>query len=336
MFSCSGKNISKLLAIVLLIGWQSCAVAQDSKTEAAKSYHVEFIRSICTNNDTIKKINKEKIVDFILGKKKTFLQKPVSVALFNETNTVILDQGNKNVLLAKSEDGKIDFLESEKTILPSPIGICCFTEGNYLITDSYLNKIYKASEKDKSIEIFNISHVLEQPTGIAYIEKKNEIWVSETKAHRIAILDKDGNLIRTIGTRGDANGEFNFPTYIWADSNDKVYVVDAMNFRIQIFNLNGEFISSFGEIGDATGTFARPKGLAVDSKGHIFVADALFNAIQVFDQKGNFLYTFGKQGSGTEAFWMPCGIFIDRNDIIYVSDTYNSRIQVFKLVENED
>ncbi|MFC2116805.1 6-bladed beta-propeller, partial [Bacteroidota bacterium] len=215
--------------------------------------------------------------------------------------------------------------------MPSIVGSCFMSDNKILFTDSKLNKIFQFVPGTRNLQKLNDSLRLEQPTGIAYSIPNNEIWVVETKAHRIAILNEKGELIRTIGGRGNAPGKFNFPTYLWIDKTGMVYVVDAMNFRIQIFDRAGEYISSFGEIGDASGYFSRPKGIASDSYGNIYVADALFHVVQVFDRMGKLLYFLGSQGQEKEQFWLPTGIYIDDRNFIYIADSYNSRVQIFQL-----
>jgi len=283
---------------------------------------------------TSERTTKDKIVDFIMGKKeKVVLSKPVAIMATNPEDFWILDQGNGVLFKIRNELGEMPHIRNNKfKTFNSLVGICAFGENKLLFTDSYLNKIFVFTEGDKVLKTLNDTLELDQPTGIAYSPLNHQIWVIETKSHRIAILDENGRLIKRIGSRGTAPGEFNFPTSIWLDKTGKAFIVDALNFRIQIFSKDGEFISIFGKAGDATGYFARPKGIATDSFGNIYVADALFNAVQIFDQTGNFLFTFGVQGREKGEFWMPAGVYIDDKDFIYVADCYNFRVQVFQRV----
>jgi len=262
--------------------------------------------------------------------------KPVNILAYDLGSFWILDQGNG--LVYRNSGGTLSLpraLRRKKPDLSSLVGITAAWNDNLLFTDSRENKVFRLTPEGRELEVFNKGVTLNQPTGIAYSPVTEEIWVCETASHRIAVLNRRGELVRHIGSRGSSEGEFNFPTFIWIDASGMAYVVDAMNFRIQIFNSAGKYISSFGEHGNATGYFARPKGVAVDSQGNIYVADALFNAVQIFDREGNFLYYFGSQGRGREQFWMPSGIFIDSDDHIYVADSYNARIQIFQLKKGD-
>ncbi len=280
-----------------------------------------------------KKEVKEQIKDFIIGKKKQDLVRPVSMIETAPNTYWILDQESHNVFQVVNNLSSVPrFLEKKSELFSSLVGICKFRENEILFTDSYSNKLFVVNPDKKECKILNDSLKLSKLTGIAYSSVTKEIWAIETGEHRIVVLNEKGKVLRYIGKRGREKGEFNFPTHIWIDKTGKAYVVDAMNFRVQVFNKEGEVISVFGSNGDATGYLASPKGIATDSYGHIYLADALSQVIQVFDIYGNFLYRFGSQGQGEGQFWMPSGLYIDENDKIIVADSYNSRIQVFQLI----
>lgn len=283
-----------------------------------------------------KKEIKQQIKDILIGKKKQELSKPVSILAYNQNLFWILDQENNAIFKVINEAGKIPhFIEKKKNNFSSLVGICNFHNNEILFTDSYSNKIFLINSEKKECTILNDSLKLDKPTGIAYSPDKKEIWVVETGAHRIIVLNEKGEIIKKIGSRGTARGEFNFPTHIWIDKKENVYVVDAMNFRVQVFNKDGEIISVFGSNGNSPGYFSSLKGIATDSYGHIYISDALFNVVQIFDINGNFLYTFGSQGHEDGQFWMPSGIYIDSDNKIYVADSYNSRIQIFQLINGD-
>lgn len=277
-----------------------------------------------------------KMVKMMVGEPKQYqLIHPISIVANNESDFSILDQGSQVIFNIKNEkDDVLRCFKRKENDYASMAGICRLPTGELLFTDSKKNKIYKVSQDGKHLKFFNDSLKLQQPTGIAYSSTTHEIWVIETAAHRIAILNDSGKLKRTFGERGNDEGQFNYPISICIDKKGNAYVVDAMNFRVEIFDAAGNYQSSFGQAGDMSGNMARPKGIAVDTFGNIYVVDALFNAVQLFDKKGNLLYSFGRQGRGAEEFWMPSGIFIDDKNYIYVADTYNSRIQVFQLIND--
>ncbi|MCH7873175.1 MAG: hypothetical protein IID33_15885, partial [Planctomycetes bacterium] len=54
--------------------------------------------------------------------------------------------------------------------------------------------------------------LLDRPTGIAWLAAAGELWVLDTAVHACLVFDIDGTLLRSIGRRGGAAGEFNSPT----------------------------------------------------------------------------------------------------------------------------
>ncbi|MDH5604859.1 MAG: 6-bladed beta-propeller [Cyclobacteriaceae bacterium] len=260
------------------------------------------------------------------------LSKPVAVLGISPGNYWALDQGHETIVRVEDHEAKaLPFVLKKNGRLPYLIDICQLSGNQMLFSESSENVVYLLSPEKKEIVPFNKDTLLSQPTGVAFSKINNEVWVVETKKHRVAVFDMEGKFLRAIGVRGTGPGEFNFPTYIWIDALGNAYIVDAMNFRIQILDKKGKLMSMFGNAGNESGYFSRPKGIAVDSKGHIYVVDGLFHNVQIFDKEGNFLYYFGQQGREDGNFWMPSGIHIDENDFIYIADSYNFRIQVFKL-----
>jgi len=325
-----------LISVVLLFALQN-SQAQDSTYVDLLDFNatnsVNWVNQIPSLKGETKKSNKGWFKRLLLGKSDiTTLQKPVGMIGFDHADCIIFDQGNGTIFIA--EDNKLEipkFLRKDETYYPSLVGACMLPDQRILFTDSKLNKIFSFSADRKQVTELNSTLELTQPTGIAFNNSTNQVWVVETGLHRITILDPFGNFYKTIGTRGTGKAEFNFPTSIWIDKNGLAYVVDALNYRIQIFDAEGHFISMFGENGNGTGYLASPKGIATDSHGNIYIVDALFHGVQIFDAQGNYLYQFGTQGSDPREFWMPSGIYIDAKDHIYVADSYNSRIQVFEL-----
>jgi hypothetical protein len=305
----------------------------NSITKSTDSPRVEWVNTWPSDSYKHRSRNvKDQINSILFGIKTPLLSNPVSIVADNPNEFWVLDQGNKLLFEVKEGVGDIPHSVFKTDFdLSSLVGICAGSNSSILFTDSKAQKIYKISPGQKKLQILNDTLVLHQPTGIAYSPERKEIYVVETKAHRITVLNENGELIRRIGSRGNSPGMFNYPTHICIDSKGHLYITDAMNFRIQVLNSNGEVLSVFGQAGDSTGHFASPKGIATDSFGNIYVVDALFHVVQVFDIKGVFLYKFGNQGHGNAEFWMPTGIFIDKNDNIYVADSYNSRVQMFQL-----
>lgn len=177
---------------------------------------------------------------------------------------------------------------------------------------------------------FEIGFPLERPSGL--VLAGDQLIVSDAKVHALFFFTLDGELIRQVGTRGNGEAAFNFPTHLAAGP-DRLYVADAMNFRIQVLDASGRPLARFGQMGQGSGQFSRPKGVATDGEGRVYVVDALFDNVQIFDRDEQFLMHWGEPGSAPGQFWLPGGIAIDPHGVVYVADAYNQRIQMFRILE---
>ena len=140
------------------------------------------------------------------------------------------------------------------------------------------------------------------PLGVS-VDIKSNIFVADAGNHRIqkfqlARLCREGQtqitlgvcFIKSWGTKGTDNGQFNHPNGISVDSKGNVFVADLLNYRIQKFTNNGDFIKSWGKPGTGNGEFNAPTDVDVDpNTGYVFVADVNNNRIQKFDNNGMFI-----------------------------------------------
>lgn len=270
---------------------------------------------------------------FFLGPKQAHMIRPYGVCTDQQDRLFVADSGGGRVhVFDMKKQSYMSIAEDDETRLQAPIGLS-YVEPKLYVTDSGQGAVLSYDFELKRLERWT-SVPLQRPTGIAFNPTAGRFYVSDTAAHEVIVLDREGRELFRFGSRGAETGQFNFPTDLWVDDSGRVYVTDALNARIQIFTDAGDYLYQFGRAGDTPGSFAKPKGLAVDRHGHIFISDALFDAVQIFGQSGRLLLSFGDNGTGPGQFWMPSGIFIDRHSRIYVTDTYNHRIQVFKELDD--
>ena len=147
---------------------------------------------------------------------------------------------------------------------------------------------------------------------------------------RVVILNKEGELIKSFGSRGSKDGQFNDPYGVDVDEEGRIIVVDTFNHRIQVFDNDGSFLHSFGSKGSSEGQFNAPSSVGVDRDGNIVICDSWNHRIQVMDIEGNFIRCFGTEGSGDSQFDSPEGVDVDGEGRIVVCDRKNGRVSVFE------
>lgn len=270
---------------------------------------------------------RQRIRDALGGRDEQSFVRPYSISLDSGT-MVIADPGAGRVHVFDRKTHlyrQVDRAGDDP--FSSPVGVA-LGGGRIFVSDSALNDVFIF---DDDLGLTGRIEGLDRPTMMAWNEGRAELYVAETNAHRIVVFDAKGDRLRTIGGRGEAPGQFNYPTHL-AVSNGNLYVNDTMNFRLQVLSPDGSVVAVFGEHGDQEGYFGQAKGVGVDSQGHVYVAESVGSRVQIFDLAGQYLMGFGRYGRMPGEFVLPAGIAVSE-DRIYVCDSHNGRIQVFEYVQ---
>jgi DNA-binding beta-propeller fold protein YncE len=302
---------------------------------ASDNSRVAWVKSIAGPADLgIGKGFWRRMLEAVSGEEDSAIVRPYGVLRTAAGQIYLADPGSGLVHCLDIVKGTYSIIANrDGSPLRSPIGLTEDDAGRLYITDSVAGMVYRFDPKDGTLKPW-LSKVLERPTGIAFHPLSRLLYVADTMASQIVVLDQDGVELRRMGSRGEGILSFNHPTDLAIDARGQIYVTDSLNFRITVLTPEGQVVRQFGSPGDSQGNFSRPKGIAVDSAGNIYVSDSLRDAVQVFDREDALQLVFGRNGIGPGQFWLPSGIFIDRLDQIYVTDTYNRRIQVFRRLTN--
>jgi len=295
---------------------------------------IRFVRSIRSSRDVgINNSWFKKMIRSISGEDESEEQMVRPYGVYSDGDRLyVADPGLSLVHFFDFSERRYMQIRSAKDwALESPVGVAVDGDGQIFITDSVLRRVFTFNKYGQYIGDIGSSDLFERPTGIAL--HNDQIYVVDTQGHCVKVFSHDGGqLLFQFGKNGLKDGEFHYPTHIFASVDGHLYITDSLNFRVQIFDCDGNFLSVFGRLGDAVGDFSKPKGIATDSDGNIYVADSQFDNVQIFDQSGRLLLIFGGSGSQKGRMSLPAGVFIDRNDRIYVADSYNRRIQVFQYL----
>ena len=170
-------------------------------------------------------------------------------------------------------------------------------------------------------DVFNYP-LFDRPSDVAF-GKDGEIYVSDGYGNsRIMKFDREGNFIKTWGSKGTAPGEFNLPHSIVIDAAGRVYVCDRTNRRVQIFDSEGNFIEEWTHVG-------APYGLCISKENFIFMADGINNRILKLTLEGKILGAFGQPGKEAGQFGLAHDIAVGPGNEIYVAEILNWRVQKF-------
>ncbi len=336
------KRATYLMLILLLIS--GCATTTHKKEDIwswplpPEKPRLKYIKSFSGKDDVVQSKFKS-LKDVVAGKGfAEQLKKPIGVAVDSRGRVFVADLGVQCVVIFNEtpQEGEkaFDFLgKKAKGHLVKPLGITIDQNDNIYVSESVHRKVYSYNPDFSFRYSFGLDTTFKRPSGVAFDNINNRLYVVDTKAHDIKVFNDKGVLIHIFGSQGNKDGEFNYPTNVAVDNDGKIYIIDTMNTRVQIFDQNYNFVMKYGSADNVPGSFARPKGVALDSDNNVYVVDSAFDNVQIFNQQGQLLLFFGSAGRGVGEFDMPAGIFIDKTDKIYIIDQLNCRVQIFQYLK---
>jgi DNA-binding beta-propeller fold protein YncE len=343
----SGFSVYSILVLVflLLAGCGSQEVKEEKQVFAyppppdkARFYYEGTLRS----SFDIKLISAtDKLRLFATGSLGTsqFLAKPWGVAV-HHGRVYVTDTVRRAVVMFNVPGRQFKIFGTEGLgALRKPIGIATSPDGEVYVADNTARTVVVFDKDGNYLRDIGNRTIFRRPSGVAVSPDGSKVYVIdtggiETQEHHLFILDAHtGALIRTVGTRGNKEGEFNLPLQVATSKKDgTVYVTDAGNFRVEAFMPNGDFKMAFGQVGRRSGDFARPKGIATDKKGNIYVVDAAYGNFQIFDDKARLLMFIGQRGNQNNPghYMLPAGIAVDGDGRVYVVDQFFRKVDVFR------
>lgn len=190
------------------------------------------------------------------------------------------------------------------------------TRGEQAFFEFDENGAYVRSFGDK---MFTRSHGLR-------IDRDGNLWATDVGAHTVMKLNPKGEVLLTLGTKGEAgewnetagSRKLNQPNDVAIAANGDVFIAQGHtpgargDARVLKFDKDGRFIKSWGGKGKEPGQFEVAHGLAFDAKGLLWVLDRENQRVQVFDTNGNFVREQKYKG-------LPCSVAFARDEAFMVN-----------------
>lgn len=251
------------------------------------------------------------------------LQRPFDVAVGHDGAIIVADPDSGAVL--KISGDRVDPINCDGRDWGAPMAVFAAPNGDLLVADAGAAVIVRIGPGGTCTALGEGD--LERPTGVVADDAR--VYVADPPRHEVVVFSRQGTT--RLGTHGEGEGAFDFPTAAALAPDGSLLVVDALNFRIVRLSPSGAWLGSFGEPGDTGGAFARPKGIAVGRDGRVYVSDAQRDLVLVFRSDGSFDYAIGGTGTAPGWFTHPAGLAV-AGDRLYVADSQNHRIQVFEIL----
>ena len=158
------------------------------------------------------------------------------------------------------------------------------------------------------------------------IDRDGNLWATDVGAHTVVKLNPAGQVLLTIGTKGQA-GEWNEtagshllnqPNDVAIAANGDIFVAQGHtpgaggDARVLKFDKDGRFIKQWGGKGKEPGQFVVAHGIVIDGQGLLWVMDRENQRVQVFDSNGTFVREQKYKG-------LPCSVAFGRDEAYMVN-----------------
>jgi DNA-binding beta-propeller fold protein YncE len=340
-------KLSLIPLLVLLLS--SCASTQkvaDDNTVKQRYWpdlpevpRYEYVMSIYSTLDFVKKSDEQKLKEFLTGVAKPdyVVTRPLDMVA-TKGMLYLVDSDNPVVHvfdLVRRSYFKFGYRYEGKLV--NPVAITADQNGNIYVADRGRNSIIVFDEIGLFKSAFQLSGITTQLAGLAVDQGAEFIYAVDrggidSDVHQVVKLNNKGELVKRIGKRGDQPGEFNLPTDIAIDPNDNLYVLDTGNFRVQILDQQGVVLKTWGQAGNALGQFGLPRSITLDDENNVYVSDAQFGNIQVFNSQGELLLPIGRLGQLDlpGQYSLITGITFDNRGNLYVLDQFLKKMEIFR------
>jgi hypothetical protein len=176
--------------------------------------------------------------------------------------------------------------------------------------------------------------LFERPTDIAW-DAQGNIFVADGQLNaRVAKFDKNGVFVKSWGSKGNGNGQFDVVRSIAVTASGDVIVADGgNNHRIQVFDNNGTYKTQFAAIGNPQAicltTGVNPVLYVSNSNppNNIDTAGEIYK----MDLTGKVLGKFGRAGKMLKEFGTVNAIDCRNPNQLYVGEIGNLRVQKLTL-----
>lgn len=171
-----------------------------------------------------------------------------------------------------------------------------------------------------------------RPTDVAW-DAAGNIFVSDGYGNsRVAKFDKNGQFIKSWGTKGTGPGQFDLLHTMAIDAQGNVYIGDRNNKRIQVFDNDGNFKTQFTNVG-------APYAICISPGPHQYLFSSNSNPstsmengeIYKMELDGKILGKFGKAGKLLKEFGTVHEIDCRNPNQILVGELTNWRAQKLTL-----
>ncbi|XP_070546039.1 tripartite motif-containing protein 2-like [Ptychodera flava] len=249
------------------------------------------------------------------------------VAINKDRDIVTADRNNNRLHITSSEgtfNKSLEFKEFKKPFTPRDIAIS--SDNTYHSLDDNNNQVVVSDENGHVIRYFG-QNELKDPWGIGISPVDGNVYVTDYGGHCVRIYTQHGEYLRSFGSEGKGEEQFNRLWGVDISSTGMVFVADYDNKRIQVFNADDQYLYSFDcQSGD--GKMRYPRGIAIENDKYVYVTTGYPSSVLKFDSSGKFVCRIDTDSDGLSR---PTDVALT-DDVpcrVVVADKDNHCIKVF-------
>ena len=284
--------------------------------------------------------------------------RPCGLALSpDETRLLVADYLNARVVVVDATDGRwVRTLQGPAGTLVHPRGVAMVPRtGQVLVVDwqRHLVVVFAGMDDDTVVRTLGDGgghgpRQLLGPCGVAVLDEGDAAdrpvaVVADTGNHRLSLFRVDDDtLLRHVGSKGAAPGQFSLPTAVSVVSSALtgsgeawLVVADSWNCRVQVLTVLGAVVrvlvagDGVGPLGDSLA------GVTVyAATGEVLVSDTDNHRVvswRLGDGGGcRVVCGTGKRGAGEGQLNVPIGLVTTSSGALWVVDARNHRLCVFR------
>jgi hypothetical protein len=237
--------------------------------------------------------------------------------------------------------------------LDKPLGVAIDSQGYLLVGNSGRHNIEVYDPANGDLLATFGEGLVQMPTAIT-IGPNDDIYVTDSKAHKVWVFESSYVHVRTIGMPGKGEGQLKFPTDTEIITREEdgtfiqeVYIADQRNHRIQVFSLDGTYSRAIGPSlalssycinygwycpKNIQGTFNRLKALDTDADGRLHVLDMFEAKVIIIDPvSGALIGSYGAWGEGIGLLRVPLDILTTDWGEAFVTDNGSGELEIFTI-----
>jgi len=175
------------------------------------------------------------------GKREGQLLYPNRVAVVKHTGDIVVTERSPTHQIQVYNQYGHFLRKFGANILQHPRGVCVDSKGRIIVVECKVMRVLIFDLMGNVLQKFNCSKYLEFPNGCCCSNDREEIFISDNRAHCIKVFNYEGQYMRQIGGEGITN----YPIGVGINLNGEVLVADNHNnFNLTVFTQDGQVINA--------------------------------------------------------------------------------------------